>query len=75
MIKRFLSEEDALGTVELLLILAALVSIALIFKRYLVSFIDNTGKNIFDSAGEGATIENGTNVDPAVTPDGTTGTN
>lgn len=41
LLKRFVYEEDGLGTVELVLILAALVSIALIFKKQIVSFVND----------------------------------
>lgn len=51
MIKEFLFEEDGLGTVEMLLILAGLVSVAIIFKKQLVSFVRTTTGNIFGNQG------------------------
>lgn len=51
MIKEFLFEEDGLGTVEMLLILAGLVSVAIIFKKQLVGFVRTTTGNIFGNQG------------------------
>lgn len=51
MIKEFIIEEDGLGTVEMLLILAGLVSVALIFKKQLVAFVRTTTGNIFGNQG------------------------
>jgi Flp pilus assembly pilin Flp len=53
MIKQFLMEEDGLGTVELLLILAGLVSVALIFKNQLKGFMDKAKTDIFGPANSG----------------------
>ncbi len=53
MIRNFLFEEDALGTVELLLILAGLVSVALIFKAQLKEFIIKAKGDIFAPAKSG----------------------
>ncbi len=58
MLKAFLIEEDGLGTVELLLILAGLVSVALIFKKQLVGFVKGTLGGIFSGAKGGAALEN-----------------
>lgn len=38
MLKDFLREEDGLGTVEIVLIIAVLVGIALLFKKHIVAF-------------------------------------
>lgn len=53
MIRKFIAEEDGLGTVELLLILAGLVSVALIFKNQLKGFMDKAKNNIFAPANNG----------------------
>lgn len=53
MIRKFLVEEDGLGTVELLLILAGLVSVALIFKNQLKGFMDKAKGDIFTPAKNG----------------------
>jgi len=42
----FLKEELGLGTVEVVLILAVLVGIALIFRSYLFSFVSDIINNI-----------------------------
>lgn len=39
--KRFRDEEDALGTVELILIIVVLVGLVMIFKKQLVSLVNN----------------------------------
>ena len=39
--KRFWAEEDALGTVELILIIVVLVGLVMIFKKQLVSLVNN----------------------------------
>ncbi len=57
MIRAFLTEEDGLGTVELLLILAGLVSVALIFKKQLVDFVKGTLGGIFTGAKGGAGLD------------------
>lgn len=50
--KEFLVEEDGLGTVELVIIIAILVGVALIFKKAIFSFVNQILDRIFDSAGE-----------------------
>lgn len=54
--KRFINEEEGLGTVEMLLILAGLVSVALIFKGQLVEFVKTTLGTVFGGAKDGAAI-------------------
>ncbi|MDR0469924.1 MAG: hypothetical protein LBH09_08125 [Peptococcaceae bacterium] len=44
--KTFLWEEDGLGTVEVVLILAVLVGIALIFREYIFGFVREIMANI-----------------------------
>lgn len=44
--KTFLWEEDGLGTVEVVLILAVLVGIALIFRQYIFGFVKDIMANI-----------------------------
>lgn len=38
-IKEFLREEDGLGTVEIVLLIAVLVGLALLFRRQVVKFV------------------------------------
>ena len=56
MLKAFFYEEDGLGTVELLLILAGLVAVALIFKRSISAFVSDATKNIFDGKAKSETV-------------------
>ncbi len=51
-IKRFLNEEDGLGTVELILIIVVLISLVLIFKEQLTTLVENIFKSISKNAGE-----------------------
>lgn len=45
--KSFLLEEDGLGTVEIVLIIAVLVAIALIFKNRIIAFVKDLLDRIF----------------------------
>ncbi|WP_282935447.1 Flp1 family type IVb pilin [Paenibacillus sp. RC67] len=45
-IRRFWEEEDGLGTLEILLILAVLVIIAIAFRKWIMQWV----KSLFDSA-------------------------
>jgi len=47
LVKSFLKEEDGLGTVEIVLIIAVLVGIALIFIYAIIKFVTEIMKNIF----------------------------
>lgn len=46
-VKLLLKQEDGMGTVELVIILAVLVGIALIFRGYIFDFVDTIMENIF----------------------------
>ncbi|MCX7710834.1 MAG: hypothetical protein N2484_13425 [Clostridia bacterium] len=48
--KRFLKEEDGLGTVEIVIIIAVLVGIALIFRNAIFSFAKNLISKMFPKA-------------------------
>jgi Flp pilus assembly pilin Flp len=50
--KCFLKEEDGLGTVEIVVIIAVLVGLALIFRRAIFSFVNQILDKIFNSTGE-----------------------
>lgn len=56
MIKEFLRDEEGMGTVELVLIIAALVSIAIIFRNQIINFVRSTLESVFGKAGEGAEV-------------------
>jgi Flp pilus assembly pilin Flp len=49
LLKSFLKDEDGLGTVEIVLILAVLVSIAIIFRKSVMAFVKTTIGNIFNN--------------------------
>lgn len=46
--KRFYEEEDGMGTVEIVMIIAALVSVALLFRKQVMSY----GKGIMEKVFE-----------------------
>jgi len=47
MVKNFLKEEDGLGTVEIVVLIAVLVGIALIFRDAIITFVTNIMKSVF----------------------------
>lgn len=46
---RFLKEEDGIGTVEIVVIIAVLVGIALIFRDAIIKFVTDIMKGVFAS--------------------------
>jgi Sec-independent protein translocase protein TatA len=48
---KFLSEEDGIGTVEMILILVVLIGLVLIFKKRLTTLIGDIFDTIGDRAG------------------------
>jgi len=48
--KRLLRKEEGLGTVEMVIILAVLVGIALIFRRYIFDFVGDITGSIFSNS-------------------------
>jgi Flp pilus assembly pilin Flp len=48
MIKDFMKEEDGLGTVEIVIIIAVLVGVALIFRDSLIKFVAGIIDNVFN---------------------------
>lgn len=50
MIKRFLAEEDGMGTVEIVMIIAALMVIALLFREQITNFAKNIMEIVFDDS-------------------------
>lgn len=50
LLKRFYSEEEGMGTVEIVMIIAALMCIALLFRKQIVGFADKLMKKVFDSS-------------------------
>lgn len=57
LVKRFIREEDGMGTVELVLIVAALVSIAILFKKQIFGFVNTNIGEIFNTAGNNAKVD------------------
>lgn len=49
LLKRFWMEEDGMGTVEVVIIVAVLVGVALIFKDGITNFATNLMKKFFDT--------------------------
>lgn len=47
LLKDFLKEEDGLGTVEIILIIAVLVGIALVFRNQIITFVNNIMSKVF----------------------------
>ena len=56
--KRFLQEEDGISTVEIVVIIAILVGIALLFKDSIVSFVKKIINNFIDADVSPAEIQN-----------------
>ncbi|MBR4314211.1 MAG: hypothetical protein IKP66_04800 [Lachnospiraceae bacterium] len=50
MFVKYLRDEEGMGTVELVLIIAALVSIAIIFRKYVIDFVQKQLGNIFNNS-------------------------
>lgn len=50
-LNRFLTEEDGIGTVEIILILVVLIGLIIIFKDQLTTLVKNTFSNISSQAG------------------------
>lgn len=47
MLKEFYQEEEGMGTVEMVMLIAALMCIALIFKDTIVKYANNIMKKVF----------------------------
>lgn len=52
-LRKFWEEEEAMGTVEVVMILAALVCVALVFREALVDFVTNAVGTVFGDAQSG----------------------
>lgn len=51
-IKRFIREEDGMGTVEVIIIIAVLVGVALLFRKQLITFVNGIINNLFPDASQ-----------------------
>lgn len=49
--KRFVTEEDGIGVVEIILILVVLIGLIIIFKSQLTNLVNNTFSNITNRVG------------------------
>lgn len=49
LLKEFYMDEDGLGTVEMVVLLAVLVSVALIFRKQVLKFVDDKLGQIFNN--------------------------
>ena len=56
LIKGFLKEEEGMGTVEIVVIIAVLVTIAIIFRKAITTWVSETLTSIFDCASDGAKV-------------------
>lgn len=56
MFKNYLMDEDGMGTVELVLIIAALVSIAIIFRNQIIKFVRGQLGAVFEAGVEGSNV-------------------
>lgn len=56
LIKKFIKEEDGLGTVEIVIIVAVLVGLALIFRKQIYALVNQIFDRIFGGVGD-TTIE------------------
>lgn len=56
-LKSFIAEEDGMGTVEVIIIIAVLVGVALLFRNQLIKFVNSIISNLFP---DGSQLENNT---------------
>lgn len=52
LLKNFLKEEDGLGTVEIVVIIAVLVGVALIFRAAIFTFVKSAVLKIFNQGND-----------------------
>ncbi|MDP4094487.1 MAG: Flp1 family type IVb pilin [Bacillota bacterium] len=64
MVKSFIKEEDGLGTVEIVIIIAILVGLALIFRKQIYSLVKQIFDKIFSDAGGTVTAPGNTYTNP-----------
>ena len=59
MFKRFMKEEDGMGTVEIVIIIAVLVGIALIFRDAIIGFATGVMQSLFGTPSIGDDVAPG----------------
>lgn len=47
MLRKFYEEEDGLGTVEMVMLIAALMAVALVFKDKVLEFVNHMMEQVF----------------------------
>ncbi len=60
LIRRFIKEEDGMGTVEVIIIIAVLVGVALLFRKQLINFVNGIINNLFPDASKLENNKSGT---------------
>lgn len=58
LVKGFFKEEEGMGTVEIVVIIAVLVTIALIFRKAITGFVQETLSSIFKDAKDNSKVTN-----------------
>ncbi len=53
MLQEFWTEEDGMAVVEILLIMAVLIIIAILFRKAIIDWVNNMIANVFTKANEG----------------------
>ena len=66
MLQEFWSEEEGIATVEILLILAVLVIIAIIFRKAIIDWVNNMIQNVFNNATGDGQITNDNLTGPQI---------
>ncbi|TYQ16061.1 UNVERIFIED_CONTAM: putative flagellin with Flp1-like domain [Acetivibrio alkalicellulosi] len=62
LMRDFIMEEDGLGTVEIVIIIAVLVGIALIFRGVIIGFVKDILSNIWESEAN-TEIDSGSHIE------------
>lgn len=65
-LRNFISDEDGLGTVEIVIIIAILVGLALIFRKQIYSLVNQIFDRIFGNTGETITNPDDTYIEEKV---------
>lgn len=65
MLERFWKEEDGIATVEILLILAVLIIIAILFRNTIIGWVKSILESLFPDAN---TVTGKPELDPVTTP-------
>jgi len=64
LIKNFIKEEDGLGTIEIVIIIAVLIAIALIFRKAVINFVKSITDSIFGDGVKGQVLDGVTSPAP-----------